>query len=49
MESGQQQRESVHVDGVKDPLCKLLQLGGGAVGLLKETLVVLSQALNLSL
>lgn len=39
----------VHVDGVEDPLCELLQLGRGAVRLLHQALVVLSQAFNLCL
>lgn len=41
--------QSVHVDGVEHPLCELLELGRGAVGLLLEPLVVLSQALYLGL
>lgn len=42
-------RLSVHIDGVKNPLSELLELGGGAVGFLQEALVVLSQAMDLSL
>lgn len=42
-------RRLVHVDGVEDPLCELLQLGRGAVRLLHQALVVLSQAFNLCL
>lgn len=40
---------SVHVDGVEDPLCELLQLGGGCLRLLLQPLVVLPQPLDLPL
>ncbi len=40
---------SVHVDGVEDPLGELLELGGGGLGLLLQSLVVLPEPLDLSL
>lgn len=41
--------QSVHVDGVEDPLSKLLELGGRGLGLLLQSLVVLPEPLDLSL
>lgn len=40
---------SVHVDGVEDPLCELLELGGRGLGLLLQALVFLPQTLDLTL
>lgn len=40
---------SVHVDGVEDPLGELLELGGGGLRLLLQSLVVLPEPLDLSL
>ena len=42
-------RASVHVDGVEDPLGELLELGGRALGLVLQSLVVLPQPLDLDL
>lgn len=41
--------QSVHVDGVEDPLGELLELGRSAVRLLQEALIVFAQALDLNL
>lgn len=41
--------ESVHVNGVEDPLCELLELGSRCLGLLLQSLVVLPEPLDLSL
>lgn len=41
--------ESVHVDGVEDPLSELLELGSRGLGLLLQSLVVLPESLDLSL
>lgn len=40
---------SVQVDGVKDPLCKLLKFGSRVLRLLLEPLVLLPQTFDLSL
>lgn len=41
--------ELVHVDGVEDPLGELLELSGGRLRLLLESLVVVPQPLDLTL
>lgn len=40
---------SVQIDGVKDPLCELLQLGSRALRLLLKSLIVFPKPFNLCL
>lgn len=40
---------SVQIDGVKDPLCELLELGSGALRLLLQSLIVFPKPFNLCL
>jgi len=40
---------SVQIDGVKDPLCELLELGSRALRLFLQPLIVLPKPLNLCL
>lgn len=42
-------RELVHVDGVENPFCELLQFGWGVLGFLKQPLIVWPQTLDLGL